>query len=393
MASPRFPALTLSDSAAARVGRGHCWVFSNEVASVEGAPVSGAEVALFTPKKEFLGSALYNKNSLISARVFSRRTELLDEALLRTRLEQAIARRASLLAHRDAVRLVFSESDLLPGLIVDQYGSALSIQLLTVAMEQRRESILAALLDLLPQVQAIVERNDVPAREHEGLPLQKGLLWGTIPEGLLVTMHGLTYSVDPLEGQKTGLYLDQVENWRVLDPIMPGKKVLDLFSNVGGFGLCAARAGAASVKCVDSSALALSQVMFNASRNGLSHVKAKESDAFLYTRSMPDMFDVVICDPPPFARSRKQLDSALRGYREINRQCLGLLNPGGYLFTFSCSAAVGDTDFDKMLVNAGRDAGRTLRVLPGGGQPADHAPLLAMGETQYLKARLVQALD
>lgn len=393
MSDLKFPELQLTDAAASRVQRGHQWIFSNEVAESRGTPVPGGEVAVFSAKKEFLGTALYGKSPLIVARLFSKRSERFSAELLAERIGNARQLRETLTPGRDARRVVFSESDLLPGLIVDQYGPVLSVQFLTLAMDQRREMILDELQRQFAPA-AIVERNDTPGREHENLPQQKGVLRGSVPEDLTVNAGGVRLGVDPVEGQKTGLYLDQIDNWQLVRPLAPGRKVLDLFCNVGGFGLTAAQAGAASVRCIDSSEAALSQLLFNAERNGLTErVRAKGSDGFLYVRSLPDTYDLIICDPPPFARSRKQLESALRGYRELNRQCIKLLQPGGILITCSCSAAVGDVDFDKMLTLAARDAGRMMRLLPGGGQPADHAPLLAMPETQYLKIRIVQALD
>jgi len=275
---------------------------------------------------------------------------------------------------------------------VDQYGPVLSIQLLTLAMDQRRDLVVDVLQELLSPL-AIVERGDTPAREHEGLPQVKGVLRGAVPDGLTVDLEGLVFRANPLEGQKTGLYLDQVENWRLMHQYARGRRVLDLFSNVGGFGLNAARAGAESVRMVDSSELALSEAMLNAAANGLAdRVRTRQSDAFQYVRSLPEQFDLVVCDPPPFARSRKQLETALRGYREVNRQCLKLLPAGGILISCSCSAALSDADFDKMLAIAARDAGRMIRLLPGGAQPLDHAPLLSMPETQYLKTRVVQVV-
>ena len=390
--SPRFPSLILNEAAAARVGRGHLWVFANEVAKTEGTPVNGAEVAVLAPKGEYLGTGLYNKHALIAARLYTRRPEPFTADFLRARIRTAVALRDQFVAGRNGRRLVFGESDLLPGLIVDQYGPVLSIQLLTLAMDQRRDLVVDVLQELLSPL-AIVERGDTPAREHEGLPQVKGVLRGAVPDGLTVDLEGLVFRANPLEGQKTGLYLDQVENWRLMHQYARGRRVLDLFSNVGGFGLNAARAGAESVRMVDSSELALSEAMLNAAANGLAdRVRTRQSDAFQYVRSLPEQFDLVVCDPPPFARSRKQLETALRGYREVNRQCLKLLPAGGILISCSCSAALSDADFDKMLAIAARDAGRMIRLLPGGAQPLDHAPLLSMPETQYLKTRVVQVV-
>jgi 23S rRNA (cytosine1962-C5)-methyltransferase len=391
-ATPRFPTLKLDAKGSARVGRGHLWVFSNEIATTDPAAVAGGEVTLRSEQGEFLGSALYNRHALIAARVYTSRGEPFDEQLIRTRLKAAIALRANLLPERKSCRLVFSESDLMPGLIVDRYEDVLVAQFLTLAMEQRKPLIVAALKELLSPA-AIVERSDSTGRENEGLPEATGLLDGTLPESIIADLNGVLFRLDVMEGQKTGLYLDQVENWNLMRTHAPGKKVLDLFSHVGGFALNASMAGAREVKAIDASDAALSALVLNAERNKLSRITAKKSDAFLYVRSQPEQYDVISCDPPPFAKSRKMLPGALRGYRELNRQCLKMLTEGGVLITCSCSAAVSNEDFDKMLVLAAKDAKRRVRLLPGGGQPADHAPLLAMPETHYLKVRVLQALD
>lgn len=391
MATPlRFPTITLSAKAAARVGRGHLWVFSNEIEKADPGLVQGGEAAIFSPKGEFFGSALYNKHALIAARIYSHIAESFDETLIGARLKAALARRERFQHGRRTYRLVFGESDLLPGLIVDRYEDVLSVQILTLAMEQRRQIIFDQLRELVSPT-AIVERSDVAARSYEGLEERKGLVWGKLPETQKIVVNDFMLTVNTLEGQKTGLFLDQVENWKLVERFSPGRKVLDLFCNIGGFSLHARRAGAESVRAVDSSGEALSRVLFNAQENGLTNIRAKEADAFEYVRARPDAFDVIVCDPPAFAKSRKQADAAIRGYRELNRHCLKMLSPGGILITCSCSAAVDEAAFDQMLVAAAHDANRHVRLLPGGGQPEDHAPLLAMPETRYLKVRILEA--
>lgn len=391
-ATVRLPKIVLEEKAGVRVARGHLWIFSNEIIDAEPEAEVAREVAVFSGKGDFLGCASYNHQALIRARVYSRRSERLLGDLLRARLEAAISRRRRMLPDREAVRLAFSESDLLPGLVVDQYGPVLVVQFLTRFMDEARDEVVAALQEIL-QPEAIVDRSDVPARENEGLPAVREILHGQLPDPLLVSINGLKMSVDVLQGQKTGLFLDQVENWRLMEQLAPGREVLDLFSNQGGFALHARRAGASSVKAVDSSGDALSKLLFNAARNDIADIKTKESDAFQYVRSRPGEFDVIVCDPPAFAKSRKQLQAALRGYRELNRHCLKMLRPGGVLLSCSCSAAVTPADFDKMLMIAAQDAGRWVRLLAGGGQPADHAPLASMPETNYLKVRLVEVVE
>lgn len=388
----RFPGITIDKKSAARVGRGHRWIFSNEVTNADASASTASQVAVFSPEKEFFGSAIYNHNALVRARIYSNKSEAFDEELIAARIAAAAARRERLLPGRRSCRLVFSESDGLPGLIVDRYESVLSIQTLTRAVDDKKQAICDMLMKL-PGVEAIVERNDSHAREYENLPQQKGVLRGTPPDVIPVSFNDIQFNVDIMAGQKTGMYLDQVENWTLTKPFVQGKRVLDLFCNAGGFGLHAARYGAANVRAIDNSDEALSRTMFNANANGIENIKAKKSDAFLYVRSRPEEFDVIVCDPPPFARSIKQLKNAVRGYRELNRHCLKMLTPGGVLLTFSCSAAISGEEFDKTLLLSAKDAGRNVRILPGGGQPIDHAPLLAMPETQYLKARILEAVD
>ncbi|MCC6545862.1 class I SAM-dependent rRNA methyltransferase [Candidatus Sumerlaeota bacterium] len=387
-----FPAIHLDEKSSARVGRGHRWIFSNDISNIDANAENGGEVAVFSAKKEFLGSALLNRRALIAARLYSEKSLPFDAEHIRSCVALAAAHRAQWLPNRRTCRVVFSESDGLPGLIVDRYEDVLVVQFLTLAMEQRRNQVVDILADVL-QAETIVERSDSSGREYEGLPESTGVIRGAVPEELVVDLNGILMRVDVLGGQKTGMYLDQVENWSLIRGIVKDRRVLDLFCNLGGFALNAAKFGASAVKAVDSSEPALSQLVVSAFRNNLTRITAKKSDGFLYVRSRPDNYDVIVCDPPPFAKSRKQLEGALRGYRELNRSCMKMLGKEGILLSFSCSAAVGAEDFDKMLMLAARDAGRSFRVLPGGGQPPDHAPLLAMPETQYLKARTLQAVD
>lgn len=388
----KLPAIRVNKRGEARISHGHRWIFSSEVESADPAAASSDEVAVFSPDKEFLGCATYNHHALIRARVYTRRSEQLTDDLIRERLRDAHARRLQLFPGRDTYRLVFSESDGLPGLVIDKYGDILSVQILTQFMETRAERLYAMLREIF-NPSAIVERADAQARANESLPERRQLIHGSIPEGFHVSLNGMKVRVNPLEGQKTGLFLDQVDNWRLIEPFAAGANVLDLFCNAGGFALHAARAGAESVKAVDSSDLALSEVLFNAELNGLKNIRAKKSDAFLYIRARPEPFNVIVCDPPAFARSSKQAAQAMRGYRELNRHCLKTLAPGGILITASCSAAVSPAQFDDVLAQASKDAGRGIRLLPGGGQPADHAPLIGMAESHYLKVRVVQAVD
>jgi len=378
----------------AGVLRGHEWVYRNEVQKVFGNPADGDVVFLKDGKDRFLGSAIYNSRSTISARRFSFGRDQLDEEFLRQRLGRAAAYRARLSLDRDAVRLVWSESDGLPGVVVDRYGSIAVLQTLTLAMDQRK-SLLASLLMELDGIESVVERNDAAGRKSEGLPESVGLLAGPEPQlPLEVNIGGTKFEVDPLAGQKTGLYLDQSENYAALAEFADGRRVLDCFSNQGGFGLACARRGAGEVVCVDSSEAATDRIDANAARNGV-RTTTSTADAFDWLGAAArrsEEFDLVIVDPPSFTRGKARVHDALRGYRELHRQAAKLSRPGGLVASFSCSHHISPEAFLDTLRAGFHESKRGGRVLAEYRQALDHPILLSMPETGYLKGFLIEVI-
>ena len=373
-----------------RIFHGHDWVYASEIKKSFGNPQPGEVISLKDFKDKPLGSAIYNPRSQIVARRFSRRKQELDREFFLRRLQLAFSLRQRLPLDVSLCRLAWSESDGLPGLIVDRYGPHLVMQTLTLAMDQRIELIIEALRELLSP-DSIVIRNDSPMRKAEGLEPASFVAHGENPDPVSLEAGGLRFEANLLGGQKTGLYLDQLDSYERVASLAEGKRVLDCFSNQGGFGLACARAGAASVTCVDISSEAVSAVRNNARLNSL-EVDAVEANAFDYLKSCEETFDLIILDPPSFTRSKKALGDAMRGYKEIHLRALKLLNHDGYLATFSCSHHVTRELFLSNLRGAAVDTRRTLRLVESYCQRADHPILPTIPETEYLKGFCFQLL-
>lgn len=377
----------------ARIYHGHDWVYNTEVLKTFGAPAPGDVISVKDGRDRLLGSAIYNPASQIVARRFSRQRQELDLDFFIRRVQLAVQEREALGVSGPAGRVIWSESDGLPGLVVDRYRAHLVLQTLTAGMDLRKPLIVEALRQVL-RPGSIFERNDAPVRKAEDLPLVTGDLWGQTPPELEIELDGVSFRVDLRAGHKTGLYLDQVENYRLVAAHAAGKAVLDCFSNQGAFALHCARAGATRTVAVESNADLVQQIRSNAARNQAA-VEAVHANAFDYLSAAVDRrqtFDLVILDPPSFTRSRGSVDSAWRGYKEIHRRALQLLSPQGLLATFSCSHHVTREMFREMLVDASVDAKRFVRVLAFLSQPLDHPILPHLPETEYLKGFLVQAL-
>ena len=373
-----------------RIFHGHDWVYSSEVKKAFGDPQPGDVISLKDFKDKPLGSAIYNPHSQIVARRFSRRKQELDQEFFLRRLKQAFTLRERLPVDPELCRLAWSESDGLPGLVVDRYHGHLVLQTLTLAMDQRLDIIGNALRELLDP-QTIVLRNDSPMRKAEGLEPVISLLHGSDPDPIQVETGGLRFEVALLSGQKTGLYLDQLGAYSCVAALAGGKRVLDCFSNQGGFGLACAQAGAASVTCVDISAEAIAAVNTNATLNNL-EINTVEANAFDFLRACEDHYDLIILDPPSFTRSKKALGDAMRGYKEIHLRALKLLDHDGYLTTFSCSHHVTRELFLSNVRDAAVDARRTLRLVESHAQRSDHPILPTIPETGYLKGFTFQLL-
>jgi len=370
----------------------HPWVFSGAIARMDGDPADGDTVDLLAHDGDWLARGILNRRSQIAVRLLTwDPDETMDVAFWRRRLARAIDARQRLpsLAGTDAYRLAFSEADGVPGLVVDQYGPWLAVQFSALAADRWREAIVTALLDLV-QPRGIVARDDPEAREREGLSPIEGVLWGEPPPARVeIVEDGLTFLVDVLGGQKTGFYLDQRDNRRLVEPYCRGARVLDAFAYTGAFAARAWRGGAASVTTVESSAEALALAEENLARNGYGgqteHVAGNAFSELRAFRAAGRRFDVVILDPPKFARSAGQVERACRGYKDINLLALHLLEPGGILVTFSCSGLVSADLFQKVVFGAAVDAGRDVQVIARCAQAADHPVLLSFPESAYLK--------
>ena len=390
-----------------RLLAGHCWVYAGEIDKVDDQAADGNEVQIFDQRGRCLGRGLFNSQSVITVRRFTTADEPLDAAFFRRRLEAALAYRGSgLLAAtgRDknvpptllmACRLVNSESELLPGLIVDRYGDHLVVQALTLGIDQRKAKIVEILRELA-QPAAIIERSDVPTRKLEGLPETKGVLHGATDGVTTITVAGVQFEVNLLDDQKTGFFLDQAENYQEVGARCTGKKVLDCFAYHGGFALAAAQAGAASVEAVEISEAAVARAKRNADLNNLTGkvewVCANAFDVLKKYDLEKRPFDVVVLDPPTFTRTKDRLDDALRGYKEINLRALKMLSPGGLLATFTCSHHVTGDLFLEAVLAAAADARKTVRLVKRLTQAPDHPILPQIPETEYLKGLLLQVV-
>lgn len=376
-----------------RILHGHDWVYGTEILKTFGNPTPGDVISLKDGRDRLLGSAIYNPKSQIVARRFSRRKQGLDFDFFVRRISQAISSREKIGASRNPGRLVWSESDGLPGLIIDQYGSQLVLQTLTLAMDQRKDLIVQALRQLLLPT-AVIERNDVLVRKAEGLESVAGVLFGEYQPKTEIKLQGLRFEIDLFAGHKTGFYLDQTDSHRAVAEIASGLRVLDCFSNQGAFAIACAKAGAVSVTAVEISSNLVKSINQNALLNGVT-ITTEEANVFDYLADQVKQqvqFDLVILDPPSFTKSKDSLNSAWRGYKEIHLRALQLLPPEGFLVTFSCSHRVSREMFLEMILDACVDAKRSVRILKYFSQPLDHPILLQIPETEYLKGFLLQVV-
>jgi 23S rRNA (cytosine1962-C5)-methyltransferase len=374
-----------------RILHGHDWVYASEVLKAFGNPQDGDIVSLKDGRDRLLGTAIYNSKSQIIARRISRQRQELDADFFRRRLKQAIDYRTRRGIDPRLGRLVWSESDGLPGVIVDRYGDHLVLQTLTLAMDRKKALIAETLQELLAP-KSIVERNDAPIRKAEGLELQTGVLAGEVPGTFEISIFGITFEVDLMRGQKTGFYLDQLPNYAAVAAHAAGRKVLDCFANQGAFALACAKAGAKEVQAVEISEECVGLVRRNAERNKLA-VEAYAVNVFDLLKDLERQearYDLIILDPPSFTKSKDKLHDAMRGYKEIHLRALKLLNPDGLLATFCCSHHVGPEIFMEMLNEAAVDAKKTLRQLAAYSQGLDHPIITTLPETEYLRGWLFE---
>lgn len=399
--------LTLKPAKEKSLLRRHPWIYDSAIARVEGRPASGATVVVRSHEGRFLARAAYSPESMIRARAWSfDESEPIDHAFFKRRLQRAYAYRQASVRDTGAVRLVFGESDGLPGLVVDHYRGVegahapyeqLVCQFMAAGVEAWKSAIVQALVGVTgcPNV---YERSDVSIRAREGLPSVTGVLAGAEPpDSLVVDESGVRYHVDVRLGHKTGFYVDQRDSRLLIQRHAADRAVLNCFCYTGGFSLAALKGGAASVISIDSSGEALATARRNVALNGFDAARAewRDADAFAALRSLAEsgaQFDLIVLDPPKFAGSKAHVERAARAYKDINLTGMKLLRPGGYLATYSCSGAIDPDLFQKIVAGAATDAGVDMRVLQRLGAGVDHPMLLAFPEGEYLKGLWLQKI-
>ncbi|HRT69783.1 MAG TPA: class I SAM-dependent rRNA methyltransferase [Syntrophales bacterium] len=383
----------VSKTAAGRVARFFPWVYENELVTVPRDVGGGEVIRVSSPSGGFLGVGYINQTSTIAVRVLSFTKRPIDQEFFREKIAKAWQRRAVLGETTNAFRVVHSEADGLPGLVADYYNGFLSLQVNTAGMERLRREILAAFIDVVRPA-GIYERSDAGAREKEGLGSAEGVLYGEIPEELTIEEGGVLFKVRLRESQKTGFYLDQRRNrGTVASYVGAGYRVLDVFSNTGGFGLYAAAKGAGSVTLVDQSAAALEAARENVSLNGMKDVVSVKADAFAYLAreaKQGKRYDLVVLDPPSFAKAKDAKGGALKGYRRLVLDGLRILKPEGYLAVFSCSHHISLDDIGCACLNAAADADCRIEVLEHLFQDTDHPYILNIPQSLYLKGLLTR---
>ncbi len=374
-----------------RITAGHLWVFASDLINSGGAQ-PGDVVRVIDAKGRNLGVAHYSSTSQIALRFLSTRIEAVDDGFIRHRLMAAGEYRRRVVRNSNAYRLVHAEGDLLPGLIVDRYGDWFAVQLLDQGMDRMRDQVSSALSDLF-HPRGIVARNDVAVRIKENLPQEVSILTGEIPLEVSIQMNGLELIADLLKGQKTGVFLDQRENYVAVRHYGRGC-ALDCFTGTGGFALHLSSV-CESVEAVDSSASALATLESNVKRNGIANVSSRQADVLEYLPSLVNArrrFDLIVIDPPAFTKSRSAIEGAVRGYKEINLRALRLLRPGGVLVSCSCSHHMSEAHLLEVIAAAALDCGKRLRVLERRTQSQDHPILLTVPETHYLKCLIFEVV-
>lgn len=375
-----------------RLLAGHSWVYANEVAKIEGKDKNGSLATVCAHDGRFIGKGYINHASKILVRIFIRNNETDEGDFYYNRIAEAWEQRKKL-GYENCCRVVFGEADNLPALIVDKYADVLAVQCLSLGIHQRKKTIVDALVRIFSP-RGIFERSDVAVRAKEGLPEEKGVLYGEVPDEVLIQENGLMMSVDVKNGQKTGYFLDQKENRFAIRRYANGGKVLDCFCNSGGFSLNAATV-AEQVTAVDVSQFALDNVIKNATLNNIANITTERADVFellRQKRAEGALYDLVVLDPPAFCKSASEAKDAYRGYKDINVLGMKLVKRGGYLATCSCSHYMTLPLFTKMLSDAAKESGRRVRVMEMRAQAPDHPSLLNEEETQYLKFFVLQVI-
>jgi 23S rRNA (cytosine1962-C5)-methyltransferase len=384
------PTATVTARGEERVKRAHPWIYRSDIAGVAAAP--GDIVEVRNQRHRVLGRAFFSDQSQITLRLIARGEVGVDAAFWRARLQAALAFRETLKIDASAYRLVHAEADLIPSFIVDRYGDYLVVQALAQSTDRLLPTLVPILVDLTG-ARGVLARNDPRVRMLEGLEQRVDILYGDVPEHIMVREGPVEYEVDPWKGQKTGLFLDQRENREAASLYTRGR-VLDCFSYNGGFALRLAR-HAERVEAIDSSADAVAQIVKNASGNALTNLQAREANVFDELRALEksgERYDVIVLDPPAFAKNKASIPKALAGYKDINLRALRLLNPGGYLITCSCSYNVNEAIFAEIIYEASIDSHVAVTVVEKRMQGRDHPVLLGVPETYYLKCFILRRL-
>jgi 23S rRNA (cytosine1962-C5)-methyltransferase len=367
--------------AAGRIASGHPWIFRSDIIDT-GEDTSEDTVRVAAQNGRFLGTAHYSASSQIALRLLSPNAIETDRAFFRERIEAAQRYRERVVSDTNAYRLVYAEADGLPALIIDRYADCFTVQALDQAMDRATPDIAAALIDLFSP-RAIIARNDAAVRTLEDLPRETKVLYGEAPPFVELEMNGYRFFADLARGQKTGIFLDQRENYAAAARYARGR-ALDCFTSTGGFAIHLAKR-AETVVAVDSSAPALETASRNAAANKISNIQFREAGAFEFLAGTKGRFETIVLDPPAFAKSRSQVEAAVRAYKEINLRALRMIEPGGVLITCSCSHHVGEAELLSSIAQASLDAKRTVRVMERRMQAQDHPVLLTVPETLYLK--------
>ena len=388
--------ITLKKGEGRTISSGGLWVYDNEIDRVDGDYVNGDIVEVVSYKDDFLGRGYINDNSKIRVRLLTRdKDEAVDEDLLRRRLSDAWNYRKQVV-ETDSCRVVFSDSDRLPGLIVDKYEDVLVFEFDTLGMDVRKDIIVRNMLEVLKEDDVIIkgayERSDSRVRLLEGLERVKGFLTEPFDTGILINENGVRLKVNVAEGQKTGCFLDQKYNHLAIRRICKDKKVLDCFTHTGGFALSAATV-CKNVLGIDASELAVEQAKENSELNGFTNTDFIVDDVFDYLDSCEDKYDVIILDPPAFTKSKNSVRNAAKGYREINLKAMKLLNPQGFLVTCSCSEYIDRDHFLSIIQSCANDAHKRLRLIENRIQSPDHPVVIGNNISDYLKCMIFQVND
>lgn len=379
-----------------RLSHGHLWIFDNEFKFIDGTYSNGDVVSITDDRGRFIARGYINDNSKIIVRILTFKDEIIDRDFFKRRIEDAMKHRLGLgWTLEGTFRLIFSEGDFIPGLIVDKYEDVIVIQILTLGIEKWKNEIVEILKEVL-RPEAIIERSDVSVRQKEGLELRKGFLWGEEISKKTITLDGLRIEIDFLEGHKTGFYLDQQENRKIIEPYVRGRRVLDCFPYTGSFAVYAMKYGAKDVTCVEDSGKVIQGLKTNISLNGFEDkIKVIKADAFDWLREAykkNERFDCVMLDPPSFVKTKDARQGAERGYKDINLMALKLLNDNGCLITSSCSQNISPTRFLDIINDSAKDARCLLQILENRTQSKDHPILSGMPETHYLKFVVVKKI-